>query len=69
MLVGFENEWFAGDSLSPIGKIQQSAQRWVRVNGQPGVMQTPICIMMDFYMGWIFPDYDNILYRVWGNLP
>ena len=67
MLVGFENEWFAGDSLSPIGKIQQSAQRWVRVNGQPGVMQTPICIMMDFYMGWIFPDYDNILYR--GNLP
>jgi hypothetical protein len=25
--------------------------------------------MMDFYMGWIFPDYDNILYRVWGNLP
>jgi hypothetical protein len=32
-------------------------------------MQTPIGLMTDFYAGWCFPDYDNILYRVWGNLP
>ena len=32
-------------------------------------MQTPIGLMTDFYGGWCFPSYDNILYRVWGNLP
>jgi len=24
------------------------------------------CLMTDFYAGWCFPSYDNILYRVWG---
>ena len=69
MVVGFENGWFEGDQLSPIGRIQQSAQKWVRQTGPPGVMQTQIGLMTDFYGGWCFPDYDNILYRVWGNLP
>ena len=69
MVVGFENGWFEGDQLSPIGRIQQSAQKWVRETGPPGVMQTQIGLMTDFYAGWCFPSYDNILYRVWGNLP
>jgi hypothetical protein len=69
MVVGFENGWFQGDQLSPIGRIQQSAQKWVRQTGQPGVMQTQIGLMTDFYAGWCFPSYDNILYRAWGNLP
>jgi hypothetical protein len=69
MVVGFENGWFDGDTLSPIGRIQQSAQKWVREVGQPGVMQTPIAVMNDFHGGWIFPNYNKILYRVWGNLP
>jgi hypothetical protein len=69
MVVGFENGWFDGDQLSPIGRIQQSAQKWVRENGQPGAMQTQIGLMTDFNAGWCFPSYDNILYRVWGNLP
>jgi len=69
MVVGFENGWFDGDALSPIGRIQQAAQKWVREVGQPGVMQTPIAVMNDFYAGWIFPNYNKILYRVWGNLP
>jgi hypothetical protein len=69
MVVGFENGWFDGEALSPIGRIQQGAQKWVREVGQPGVMQTPIAVMNDFYAGWIFPNYNKILYRVWGNLP
>jgi hypothetical protein len=69
MVVGFENGWFDGDQLSPIGRIQQSAQKWVRETGPPGVMQTQIGLMTDFYAGWFFPSYDKILYRVWGNLP
>lgn len=69
--VGFENGWFEGDQLSPIGRIQQSAQRWVKSHGQPGVMHTPVGLLLDFDSGWSFPRhlYTDKLYRAWGNLP
>ena len=69
--VGFENGWFEGDKLSPIGRIQQSAQSWVKENGQPGVMHTPVALLLDFYSGWSFPRhlYSGDVYRVWGNRP
>ena len=69
--VGFENGWFDGQQLSPIGHLQKSAQAWVREHGQPGVMQTPVALLLDFYSGWTFPRhlYTDKLYRVWGNLP
>jgi hypothetical protein len=69
--VGFENGWFDGEKLSPIGRIQQAAQEWVQANGQPGVMHTPVALLLDFYSGWSFPRhlYSGNLYRVWGNLP
>jgi hypothetical protein len=69
--VGFESSWFDGEKLSPIGQIQQSAQRWVKEHGQPGVMHTPVALLVDFYSGWTFPRhlYTDKGYRVWGNLP
>ena len=69
--VGFENGWFSGEKLSPIGGIQQSAQRWVKEHGQPGVMHTPVALLLDFYSGWSFPRhlYSGDIYRVWGNRP
>lgn len=71
VVVGFENGWFEGDHLSPIGRIQQAAQKWVRDNGQPGVQHTPVALMLDFHSGWSFPRhlYTDKIYRVWGNLP
>lgn len=71
IFVGFESGWFEGDKLSPIGRIQQSAQRWVRQHGQPGTMITPIALLTDFHAGWTFPRhlYTSHVYRVWGNLP
>jgi len=69
--VGFESSWFEGEKLSPIGHIQQAAQRWVKEHGQPGVMHTPVALLVDFYSGWTFPRhlYTDKVYRVWGNLP
>lgn len=69
--VGFENGWLEGDQLTPIGRIQQSAHRWVRENGSPGTMHTPIALLLDFHAGWSFPRhlYSGDVYRVWGNLP
>jgi hypothetical protein len=71
MLVGFEAGWLEGDRLSPIGRIQQAANHWTRKHGQPGAMQTPIALLIDFYSGWSFPRhlYTQNVYRVWGNLP
>ena len=69
--VGFESGWIEGDKLTPIGRIQQSEQRWVKENGQPGVMHTPVALLVDFYSGWSFPRhlYSGDVYRVWGNRP
>lgn len=71
VFVGFENSWFDGEALSPIGRIQQSAQRWVREHGPVGVMHTPVALLVDFQAGWTFPRhlYTDHTYRVWGNLP
>ncbi|MDO5553287.1 MAG: hypothetical protein Q4G68_05960 [Planctomycetia bacterium] len=69
--VGFENGWFAGNELSPIGKIQQSAVHWLNRNGDPGTMITPVALLCDFYSGWSFPRhlYATGTYLVWGNIP
>lgn len=71
MLVGFESGWFNGDELTPIGHLQKETKQWVEENGQLGVMQTPVALMLDFFSGWSFPRhlYTSDVYRVWGNLP
>ena len=70
--VGFESSFLNDkDELSPVGKIQQSANRWVSKNGNPGNLYTPVAVMLDFFSGWSFPRhlYTNDIYKVWGNLP
>lgn len=71
VFAGFESSWFEGAQLSPVGKMQQAANRWTREHGQPGVMMTPIALLADFQSGWSFPRhlYSDRVYRVWGNLP
>ncbi len=70
--VGFESSYLTKqEELSPIGKIQQSAYKWVKKYGDPGNLYTPVAIMVDFFSGWSFPRhlYTKNIYRVWGNLP
>ena len=70
--VGFESSFFnKNNELSPIGKIQQSAYKWVKKYGNPGTLYTPVAVMVDFFSGWSFPRhlYTGNIYRVWGNLP
>ncbi len=69
--VGFENGWFLNNKLSPIGKIQQSANHWLQKNGMPGTMLTPTAVLTDFQCGWSFPRhlYTGNTYRVWGTIP
>ena len=70
--VGFESGYYGADGrLSPIGAIQQNAVRWCETNGAPGVLHTPVAVMLDFYSGWCFPRhlYSGEIYKVWGALP
>jgi len=71
VFAGFESSWFEGERLSPVGKMQQAANRWTRENKQLGVMMTPVALLLDFHSGWSFPRhlYSDRVYRVWGNLP
>jgi hypothetical protein len=71
VFAGFESSWFDGEQLSPVGKIQQSANRWTREHADLGVMMTPVALLLDSYSGWSFPRhlYSDDVYRVWGNLP
>jgi hydroxypyruvate isomerase len=81
MMSGFESGYIyngnskfkktATDVLAPIGHIQVEAVKWVDKYGSPGVMLTPIALMVDFFSGWTFPRhlYTDQVYRVWGNMP
>jgi len=57
--------------LSPVGEIQAKAVEFVEKYGRPGVIYTPIAILMDFFNGWTFPRhlYTSEVYKIWGNLP
>lgn len=74
--VGFEQSWLMKNEqeqlmLSPIGVIQREAMDFVEKYGQPGVMHTPVALMLDFYSGWAMPRhlYTNRVYQVWGAMP
>jgi hypothetical protein len=72
---GFESGWIVGSGedkqLSPIGQIQASAAQFVERHGNPGVMHTPVALMLDFFAGWTVPRhlYTESIFQVWGGLP
>lgn len=86
-ILGFEQSWLTTDNtekrikgeriipqeekLSPVGEIQAKAIEFVEKYGRPGVIYTPIGILIDFFNGWTFPRhlYTSEVYKIWGNLP
>lgn len=58
-------------NLTPVGEIQKHCGDFVRKNGYPGTLYTPLAIMTDFFAGWVPPRhlYTGDIYKVWGNLP
>jgi hypothetical protein len=57
--------------LTPIGRIQAAAVRFVEEHGQPGVMHAPVALLLDFFAGWAPPRhlYTRNVYQVWGGMP
>ena len=79
VMMGFETSWLRNSGtgaaaryeLSPIGRIQQAAVEFVERRGQPGVMHTPVALLLDFHAGWAPPRhyYTHSIYQVWGAMP
>jgi hypothetical protein len=68
----FERDWWSADgqgALSPLGLMQQDAVRFVEAHPQPGVMHTPIAVLVDFLAGWMPARTWTTAYRVWGYVP
>ena len=57
--------------ISPIGTLQEYANHLIDEIGKPGVMHTPVAILMNENAGWLPPRhlYARRLYEVWGNIP
>ena len=81
--VGFEMGWLlpaedekTGESgsrykLTPIGTIQKGGVDFVARHGLPGVMHTPVAVLLDFFAGWAPPRhlYTKNVCQVWGGMP
>ena len=68
----YEKSWWPpnGDGpLSPLGLIQQDAVKFVAGSPQPGVMHTPVALLLDHFAGWMPARTWTTAYRVWGYLP
>lgn len=73
--VSFEGGWFYenedDNQLSPIGKMQHNAYKWVSEEKVPlGKHLATVAMYLDYYNGWASPRQNRqIIYRTWMNLP
>eukprot|EP00056_Hartaetosiga_gracilis_P010520 m.155878 g.155878 ORF g.155878 m.155878 type:complete len:919 (-) comp13331_c0_seq4:210-2966(-) len=70
----FEADWTypSNNSLTPIGRIQANARKWVHMNQKNiGSYLAPVGILIDFLAGWTPPRnlYSGVVYKVWGFTP
>ena len=63
---------FPSGSRTPIAEIHDAAAAWMEKYGSPGVMHTPVALMVDYHAGWM-PGRTRCsgqkVYRVWGDRP
>lgn len=57
--------------LSPIGALQQHANLLIQQIGRPGVMHTPVALLMDANSGWMpaRQGFTRHTFEAWGNIP
>ena len=62
--------------VSPIGRVQLATERLIREGFTPGVMQTPVAILQDYFSGWMpartnivqFQAFNGLAYRPGDHL-
>jgi hypothetical protein len=67
--LSFEGSWRTDqNSVSPIGMVQEAMVQTVSQYGRPGVMHTPVALLLDFYSGWMPAQYNRGNYYVWNAI-
>ena len=67
---GYYERYAEGETpirMSPYGKLFQEFGIYAEENPNPGVMQTPVALLLDFGSGWNTPNRGR--YRTWTCLP
>jgi len=72
VILGFEGSLYTYPNekeITPIGVIQREAARFLDSYPQPGVMHTPVAILLDFFSGWMPARHWRGSYVVWNHIP
>lgn len=54
---------------SPIGMVQMGVEKMLQDGFTPGVMQSPVAILLDGLSGWMPPRTNRVQFRTWNDLP
>lgn len=54
------------NTVSPIGMVQESMVQTINQYGRPGVMHTPVALLLDFLSGWMPAQYNRGNYYTWN---
>lgn len=74
-ILGFEGSTVARDKdnkrarLSPIGQVQADTERLIQRGFSPGVMQTPVAILQDYFSGWMPARTNTTQFTAFNSLP
>ena len=74
-ILGFEGATVSADRArtrgrpSVIGQVQIAAEKLIRQGFTPGVMQTPVAILHDFFSGWMPPRTNCTQFTSFNSLP
>lgn len=54
--------------VSPLGQVQLDVERLIRKGFTPGVMQTPVAILQDYFSGWMPPRSNCTQFQSFNSL-
>ena len=70
VILGFEGSLTNKDgTLSPLGILQRDAVKFAQTHPQPGVMHTPVALLLDHFSGWMPARTWTTAYKVWNYIP
>lgn len=55
--------------ISPLGRVQLATERLIRDGFTPGVMQTPVAILQDYFSGWMPARTNIVQFQAFNGLP
>lgn len=73
-ILSFENSTLARSKnreqarVSPLGRVQLDTERLIQRGFSPGVMQTPVAILQDYFSGWMPPRSNAAQFQCFNSM-